>query len=77
MRLSCVQKDVLAERNLAGPFPAMQLFSILNKGRFQPVADTNFCRSGFLPKFYDVCHSHAFRLVTVSAFINNPAASSW
>jgi hypothetical protein len=33
--------------------------------------------SGNPPKFCDVCHSHAFRLVTVSAFINNPAASSW
>lgn len=51
MRLSRVQKDVLfvlyglAERNLIGPFPAMRLFSILNKGRLQPVADTNFRRS--------------------------------
>ncbi|EHI8346934.1 chromosome segregation protein ParM [Salmonella enterica] len=66
MRLSGVQKDVLfvlyglAERQLAGPFPAMQLFSILNKGRLQPVADTNFRRSchtlnrhGLLSKYRD------------------------
>lgn len=50
----------LAERQLAGPFPAMQLFSILNKGRLQPVADTNFRRSchtlnrhGLLSKYRD------------------------
>ncbi|EBI7649411.1 chromosome segregation protein ParM [Salmonella enterica] len=66
MRLSGVQKDVLfvlyglAERQLSGPFPAMQLFSILNKGRLQPVADTNFRRSchtlnrhGLLNKYRD------------------------
>ncbi len=66
MRLSGVQKDVLfvlyglAERKLAGPVPAMHLFSILNKGRLQPVADTNFRRSchtlvqhGLLSKYRD------------------------
>lgn len=66
MRLSGVQKDLLfvlyglAERRLAGPFSAMQLFSIINKGRLQPVADTNFRRSchtlvrhGLLSKYRD------------------------
>jgi hypothetical protein len=66
-RLSGVQKDILfvlygltERKNVDGPIPAMQLLDILNRGRFNPVADTNFRRSchtltqhGLLNKYRD------------------------
>lgn len=58
-RLSGVQKDILfvlyglAERkSINGPVPAMKLLQIVNSGRLNPVADTNFRRS---------CHTLAQR----------------
>lgn len=52
MRLSSVQKDVLfvlygltQRGQMSHPLPAMQLLTILNQARLQPVADTNFRRS--------------------------------
>ncbi len=66
-RLSGVQKDILfvlygltERKSLAGPLPGMQLLQILNRGRLNPVADTNFRRSchtlaqhGLLNKYRD------------------------
>ncbi|MDX7506148.1 chromosome segregation protein ParM [Citrobacter freundii] len=66
-RLSGVQKDILfvlygltERKNIAGPLPAMQLMEIINRGRFNQVADTNFRRSchtlaqhGLLNKYRD------------------------
>lgn len=66
-RLSGVQKDILyvlysmAERkNMIAPIPAMSLLNILNQGRFNIIADTNFRRSchtlvqhGYLSKYRD------------------------
>ncbi|WP_017891087.1 hypothetical protein [Serratia sp. S4] len=67
MRLSAVQKDVifvlfdLVERKgITGAVSAMRLLSMINYGRCQLVADTNFRRSchtlvqhGFLEKYRD------------------------
>lgn len=66
-RLSGVQKDILyvlyslAERtHMVAPIPAMLLLNILNKGRLNIIADTNFRRSchtlvqhGYLYKYRD------------------------
>lgn len=66
-RLSAVQKDILfilygyAERpNFSGPLSSMKLLGIINQGRFNSVADTNFRRSchtlaqhGLLNKYRD------------------------
>lgn len=66
-RLSGVQKDILfvlygltERKNIAGPLPAMQLLEIINRGRLNLVADTNFRRSchtlaqhGLLNKYRD------------------------
>ncbi|WP_261423541.1 chromosome segregation protein ParM [Serratia quinivorans] len=66
-RLSGVQKDILfvlygltERKNIAGPLPAMRLLEILNRGRLNQVADTNFRRSchtlaqhGLLNKYRD------------------------
>ncbi|NTZ48353.1 chromosome segregation protein ParM [Lelliottia aquatilis] len=66
-RLSGVQKDILfvlygltERKNVTGPLPAMQLLELINRGRLNQVADTNFRRSchtlsqhGLLSKFRD------------------------
>ncbi|EFJ8793639.1 chromosome segregation protein ParM [Escherichia coli] len=66
-RLSGVQKDILfvlygltERKNIDGPLPAMTLLELLNRGRLNPVADTNFRRSchtlaqhGLLNKYRD------------------------
>lgn len=66
-RLSGVQKDILfvlygltERKGIAGPVPGMQLLELLNRGRFNAVADTNFRRSchtlaqhGLLSKYRD------------------------
>lgn len=67
MRLSGVQKDILfvlygitERKNIDGPIPAMTLLGLLNRGRLNLVADTNFRRSchtlaqhGLLNKYRD------------------------
>ena len=66
-RLSGVQKDILfvlygltERKNINGPLPAMTLLQLLNRGRLNQVADTNFRRSchtlaqhGLLSKYRD------------------------
>ena len=66
-RISGVQKDILfilyayAERqSVSGPLSGMKLLSIINQGRLNSVADTNFRRSchtlaqhGLLNKYRD------------------------
>lgn len=66
-RLSGVQKDILfvlhgltARQDVSGPLPAMRLLEIINRGRLNQVADTNFRRSchtlaqhGLLSKYRD------------------------
>lgn len=66
-RLSGVQKDILfvlygltERKNIDGPLPTMTLLELLNRGRLNPVADTNFRRSchtltqhGLLSKYRD------------------------
>ena len=66
-RLSGVQKDILfvlygltERKNINGPLPAMTLLELINRGRLNQVADTNFRRSchtlaqhGLLNKYRD------------------------
>lgn len=66
-RLSAVQKNILfslyglmTRKGIDGPVPAMKLLAIVNSGRLNPVADTNFRRSchtltksGLLNKYRD------------------------
>lgn len=66
-RLSGVQKDILfvlygltERKNVDGPLPAMTILELLNRGRLNQVADTNFRRSchtlaqhGLLNKYRD------------------------
>ncbi|STJ26726.1 putative plasmid-like protein [Citrobacter braakii] len=66
-RLSGVQKDILfvlfgltERKSIDGPLPAMKLLDLLNRGRLNQVADTNFRRSchtlaqhGLLNKYRD------------------------
>lgn len=66
-RLSAVQKNILfslyglmMRKGIDGPVPAMKMLMIVNSGRLNPVADTNFRRSchtlmqnGLLNKYRD------------------------